>query len=308
LFFTGLRQRFGVWLAAVSSVWFVINKFVIMRLAGAWWFENMYSELFADGRASYGSVISTLITNPVYTLSTLIRSVKLEYGLHMLASLAFVPLRRVVFLLLFLPAGLFTVLTTAYPPSTQISFQYTTHWIPYLFLTLILGLALTHREVLGSAKRKAALVTMVIAVLSHSYNFGAFFQQKSFTGGFRKITFEMDDRARERYSRLMSLVTRIPREASVAATEALNPHISARAEAYTFRGDFGPVDYILLTTYEITSDARKLLNDAFSKNAYGLVAKAGEFYLFKKGHQGTGTDSAIRELGLKSRSGQSSRH
>jgi hypothetical protein len=99
----------------------------------------------------------------------------------------------------------------------------------------------------------------------------------------------------------MSLVERIPREASVAATEALNPHISAREEAYTFRGDFGPVDYILLTTHEMTSDARRLLNDAFAKNPYGLVAKAGEFYLFKKRHSNPATDSALRELALKAR-------
>lgn len=301
LFLTGLRARFGLVLAALSSVWFVINKFVIMPWAGPWWFENMYSELFADGKPSYGSVITTLITNPVYAAQTFVRSVKLEYGLHMLAPLAFLPLRRAVFVLLLIPGALFTLMTTGYPPSTQIAFQYTTHWIPYLFLAAILGLALTLRERGGAARRSAALIVLAITATSHSYNFGALLQHESFTGGFRKISFEMDDQARERYRALMSLVERIPREASVAATETLNPHISARQEAYAFRGDFGPADYVLLTRYEMSADARRLLNDRFAVTDYGLAGKGADFYLFKKGLKADGTDAALRELGLKVR-------
>ena len=301
LFFTGFRQRFGLVLAALSAVWFVINKFVIMHLAGSWWFENMYSELFADGKPSYGSVIATLLTNPIYSLTTFVRAVKLEYGLHMLAPLAFLPLRRPVFLLLLIPGALFTLMTTGYPPSTQISFQYTTHWIPYLFLGLVLGLALTYREHFGAERRAAALAVLALVVMSHSYDFGAILQRESFTGGFRRITFEMDAKAHKRYEDLMRLVARIPGEASVAATEALNPHISAREEAYSFRSDFGPVDYVLVSQFDMSSENRKLMNDAFQARDYGLSAKAGEFYLFKKGLVAAETDSALRTLGLRPR-------
>src|SRR5690606_19048784 len=115
---------------------------------------------------------------------------------------------------------------------------------------------------------------------------------------FLKVSFEMNDQARERYRQLMSLVDRIPREASVAATEYLNPHISARKYAYAFRYDFGPVDYILVTSKEMSSENRRLLADAVRSHNYGLVARAGEFYLFRRNLESEGTRETLQQLGV----------
>jgi uncharacterized membrane protein len=300
LFVTGLRMRLGVILAVVSTVWFGIDKFVLMPRMGAWWFENIYSELFADGRASYSSVISTLITNPVYAVSSFVRAPKLSYGLHMVAPLAFLPLRRVAFLLLLIPGAAFTLMTTAYWPTTEISFQYTTHWIPYLFLACVLGLTLMRYEKAGASKRGAALLALSVGILSHSYNFGAVLQRESFRGGFSKISFEMSPEAKKQYEDLTSLLRLIPRDASVAATEALNPHISSRLDAYTLRYDFGPVDYMLLNRREIAGDPRNVLIEALNRYSYRLVKRAGDLYLLKRGSQNAATEAALRELGLPS--------
>ncbi len=298
LFVTGTRVRLGITLAVSAGVWFVFDKFVLMPSMGPWYFEALYNELFADGRSSFGSVIVTLLTNPMYALTTFMRQVKLEYGLHMVASLAFLPLRRLPFLLLLIPGSVITLMTTGYPPTVQISFQYTTHWIPYLFLTCVMGLWLMRYESAGDSKRTAALLVLCFTVLSHSYNFGAVLQQESFTGGFGKKSFEMSAAAKQRYEHLMSLVRRIPLAASVAATEAVNPHISTRLDAYAFRYDFGPVDYMLFSRHEISGDSRKVLVDQVSRVSYRLVQRAGEFYLFKKGSADAATNDAWRELGV----------
>ncbi|HEY5373522.1 MAG TPA: DUF2079 domain-containing protein [Polyangiaceae bacterium] len=302
LFVTGARVRFGLVLTLVSGIWFGINKFIIMPHAGAWWFENIYAELFADGKSSYGSVILTLASNPVFALTTLIRENKLAYGFHMVAPLAFLPLRKPAFVLLLVPGAFFTLLTTAYWPTVSIAFQYTSHWIPYLFLAVVLSLWLFKFEADGRAKFHAAMITLVFAVLAHSYNFGAILQREGVVGGFSRVQFTMSDAELKRYQAMMQEVAMIPKDASVAAGEYMNPHISARKDAYVFRYDVGPVDYIFISRNEMSSDLRRTLNDKFQKERYGLVAYTGdEFYLFKRNLSSPATAGALQRLGLTAR-------
>jgi uncharacterized membrane protein len=299
LFLSGARVRFGAGLALVSTIWFAINKFVIMPWAGSWWFENLYSELFADGKASYANVIKTLISNPFFALSTFVRSSKLIYLLHMLAPLVFLPVRRLGFLLLFLPGAFLTLMTTGYAPTISIAFQYTSHWIPFVFGASVLSLYLIGRGERGKLHVAAAMGALCVVMLSHSNGFGALLQHESFVGGFGRVSFEMDEKARERYEDLKRVVARIPPDASVASTEYMSPHVSSRLQAYVFRYDVGPVDYIFLSDNEMTGDLRRALTDKFRKYGYGLLAKGDkEFFLFKRNFKSAETEAACRHLGI----------
>jgi uncharacterized membrane protein len=299
LFVTGLRVNLGITIATTAVVWFVINKFVIMPWAGPWWFDSMYNELFADGKSGYGNVVKTLISNPFYAFSTFVRGPKLAYALHMLAPLVFLPLRRLAFWLLLIPGSVFTLMTTGYWPTLAISFQYTTHWVPFLFGCAAMSLFLIRERKDGRVRLIAVTGALAVVLLSHSYNFGAILQRESFTGGFGKVSFELTDTQRERYRDMRSVVDKIPREASVVTTETLNPQISARKEAYVFRYDYGPVDFILLSDNEVHGDIRNSLREKFKKTPYGLFAKGKrEFYLFKRGHESPNTAEALRHLGI----------
>ncbi len=299
LFVTGTRVRFGAVLAIVSAAWFGINKFGIMPWAGSWWFENMYSELFADGRPSYGNVIKTLISNPFFALSTFVRGPKLTYLLHMFAPLVFLPVRRLPFLFLFLPGTFLTLMTTGYWPTLSIAFQYTSNWIPFAFGAAAVCLHLMGRGPQGKLRVAAAMGALCVVVTSHSYDFGAIIQRESFTGGFGHINFDMSDPARARYADMLSVVSKIPGDASVAATEYMSPHVSARKEAYVFRYDVGPVDYIFISDNEVVPDLRRALTDKFKKETYGLYAKGkDEFYLFKRNYESPDTAAAYAHLGI----------
>src|SRR5262249_30332138 len=72
LLFTQLRPRLGLTLIVASVTWFIVDRFVIMPLAGSWFFHNFYNGLFADNQASYPSVIRTILSNPVFFFSTLV--------------------------------------------------------------------------------------------------------------------------------------------------------------------------------------------------------------------------------------------
>lgn len=296
---TGARPRFGMLLAALSVAWFVTDKFVIMPRAGSWWFADLYKDLVAEGEHGYGSIIKTILINPVYFLSTLIKENKVVYVLQMFAPLAFLPGRRLPLLALACPGFFFTLMTTAYEPTLSIAFQYTTHWIPYLFAATVLSLAVLGRGEDGGRKRRGAVFAMSLCVLAHSYVFGGIFQHDDFVGGFAKIEFTISDAEKKNYADLRTVAAMIPQSASVAATERECPHVSSRMTAYTLKDHHGDADYLLIRLGHMgLGSTRTHVIDAFSRHTYGLAKKAGEFFLFKRDLTTPETDAAKTELGL----------
>jgi uncharacterized membrane protein len=299
LIVTGFRPAVGFVLALVSTIWFVIVRFIIMPRAGTWFFPQLYNALFADGQGTFESVIRTLITNPVYVLSTLLKEPKLIYVLHMVVALAFLPVRRPVYVLLLIPGAIFTVLTTEAAPMVAISFQYTSHVVPYVFLATVLALGTLAEDRASRFKFTAAVVILAFTVLSHSYNFGAMLQRQRVIGGWRQVTFTMSPEAKVRYQALRELVNKIPRKASVAATEFMSPHVSSRITSYVLRNDVDDVDYVLLSNREINDDYRRKLITLFSRTKYGLAGYTGnEFYLFQKGMESPTTAEGLIRLGI----------
>jgi len=294
LLLTGIRPRLGFWLTVASVAWFAVDRFVIMPLAGSWYFQILYSGLFADGVSSFGSVIKTILTNPLFFITTLMSQPKLEYVLHMLVPLAFLPLRRFSLVLLLLPAIFFTIMTTGYSPTIAISFQYTTHWTPFVFLASVLALVTLSRRPHGSAARWAALATVVVVLGADSYTYGAIFQHETFVGGFSHFQFQMSPAEERRWKGMQELVAMIPPDASVAATENETPHVSTRKNIYPLRVVPVPVDYILVGRSHIGDLSRSFLNAALAnKEEYGLLAERdGELYLFKRGYYSPATAAA----------------
>lgn len=293
---TGVRPRLGLLLAGVACSWFVVNKFMIMPALGEnTWFANIYKELQPAGEATYGGVVKTILSNPAYSLTTVLREVKLAYVLHMLAPVAFLPLRRPALWMLLLPGFFFTVMTTGYAPTISISFQYTTHWISYVFLATVIGLHL----ITDGMRRKAAVGALIVATFFHSYCFGAVLQRETFVGGFQRINFEFTEDEQRRYRDLQTLLAQIPAEASVAATEDLIPHAASRKDSYTLRTHFEHADYFLIRKHGLNfSGTRNVLKRALSVAHYGLVDQRGDLYLFQRDHDDPRTRATWRSLGF----------
>jgi uncharacterized membrane protein len=217
----------------------------------------------------------------------------------MVVALAFLPVRRPVYVLLLIPGAIFTVLTTEAAPMVAISFQYTSHVVPYVFLATVLALGTLAEDRASRFKFTAAVVILAFTVLSHSYNFGAMLQRQRVIGGWRQVTFTMSPEAKVRYQALRELVNKIPRKASVAATEFMSPHVSSRITSYVLRNDVDDVDYVLLSNREINDDYRRKLITLFSRTKYGLAGYTGnEFYLFQKGMESPTTAEGLIRLGI----------
>jgi len=307
LVLTGARPRLGTVLAAVSAFWFIMMKFIIMPRLYHTWFADIYKDLQVPGHPGYGSAVQTMLVNPSYFLKTLLTEVKAVYFLHVFLPLVFLPLRRPFLALLAIPVSFFTLLTTGYPPTVSISFHYTLHGVPYLFGATVLMLRLLSQAPAvgtpridaarsGAIRRTAALGAMAAVMFFHSYAFGAIFQHHTFVGGFGRIEFQMSAEDRARWAALQKIVAMIPPDASVAASENLNPHIAARRDAYTLRFAHGDADYLLLRRGDLYTPAT--VKQAFDRHPYGLVASEAGIYLFKRDITTPGTDAARRELGV----------
>lgn len=300
---TGLRPRLGVLLSAASGIWFVIIKFILMPSWGSWWFASIYSELQAPGEAGYGSVVQTLLVNPVYGFSTLLREEKLIYFLHMFGPLALLPGRRLALVLLAIPGFAFSLLTTGYPPTVSIAFQYTCHSVPYLFAATVLSLRLLGRGDAGLVRQRAALCALSLGMLLHSYVFGAVLQHETFVGGFSRVLFEMTPQEKQRFQTMKRLDALIPRSASVAAAENLVPHVAARMDVYTLKdGVAVPADYVVVNGLTASYDnTKRALQKMVDREPYGLFASGDDLYVFKRGHDSKGTAAAFRALDVRDR-------
>jgi uncharacterized membrane protein len=191
----------------------------------------------------------------------------------------------------------FTLMTTRYAPTLSISFHYTTHWIPYIFAATVLSLRLMAGD---SARQWAAVAAVAFAVTLHGWVFGALLQRETFVGGFGRIPFQATAEEHQRYESMKALVAKIPRAASVAATESEVPHVSNRLTAYSLRDDAGGADYLLVNRNALGFvGAGKSVRAAFERYEYGLVDKRPPLYLFARGPATPGTPEAKAELGLK---------
>lgn len=223
LLMSGYRPRAGLVMAAVATVYFVLIRFVIMPKFGGGWFQNIYKDLMPEGAKNYGGVIATLISNPAYVFTTLLTADKLRYALQILIPVAFLPLRRSYLAVSLVHGSLLTLLSTQYPATIDIGFQYSANFIPYIFPAAALAIA-----ALGEPeRRRAALAGLVIGTLLCCVQWGAFPPRAHIKGGF--VTMAMTrptDTDRKRHRDLLELDALIPRDAVVAVSEQEMPHLS----------------------------------------------------------------------------------
>jgi uncharacterized membrane protein len=298
---SGYRPTAGLVLAAVSTSYFLIVRFYVMDEAGDWWFPTMYKELWADGERGFRSVIKTLITNPLFVISKLAIEKKIVYLAHLLTPLAFLPLRRWYLWLSLIPGVLLTLLVTNYDPPIQFSFHYTMHWAPYLFMATVLALlAIGKSPDLGPQRQRAALFAFCGASAVLSFNYGAFAcRESSFKGGFHKVEFTYTQAEADRYERLKELIKDIPKDATVAATEKVGPHLSSRRILHTMRTGPHGAEWIVASSRELKlSKTKPSLRAVLDKNQYGVIKRSGDFALFKRGAPTDGNAKLIKDWGL----------
>lgn len=282
----GRRPRWAIAGGLLAAFYFVAVKFVIMplhRSAGpdkqtfAW----IFAGLIAPGESGLVGVVRTILTNPVFTLASLLDTDKLIYVLKTFGPLLLLPLRGRLTWILFLPCAIFTLLSTGYKPLIQTYFQYTSTYTSYLFFAAVLAMTQLGSGAEGRIRRAAALSALFATATVFSFNQGAIFQHNSFVGGFTQVSFTRTEADKARLQNLKELIAMIPPRASVAATEMEAPHVSNRPDCFTMRFGADRADYLLVNLDEVSwGDSRSNMLAAINTGKYGFVAKRGRFALW----------------------------
>lgn len=293
---TGRRVRLGWVVALVSAAWFAVHVFFVMpRLSPA---NAAALAPFTAGGSTLSGALGFALTNPFHFVSSALRQPKLTYALHFLVPLAFLPLARPALWLLLVPPVLLALLAGGHFPATPTWFYATALFVPYVMLGVLVALERFGSTSEGRHRRRAALVTLLIVLLGHSYCFGAVLQREGYQRTFLNALTEMTPEAAQRYERLQSLVAKIPSTASVAATDYVAPHVSARRDVLSFRHEIGSAEYVLVSARETHGENLRRLSTAVERQRHGLVARAGEFFLLRRGHVSPTSEAAFKELGI----------
>ena len=282
------RPVAGLLTAAVGASYFVLLKLVVMpRLAGgASTFLDTFEGLLPAGESTFTGVLKTVLGNPVFALTSVLTRDKLFYLLQIVSPLALLMWRRPIGLLLSIPGILFTILSTGYKPLIEIYFQYTSYWTAFVFMAAIVNLGWLRAEEaafrVSPALRRAWTIAVLLASVLASHQYGAVLRRDDIRGGFRALRLDVTEEDRERHARLYELIQMVPPDAKICSSERIVPHVSNRRDSYTLRTGIYDAEYLLLWMPPSGLE-RKYFNEAFRDNAFGVIARRGEFVLAKRG-------------------------
>ena len=299
LLLTGHRPVAGLIMAAVSTVWFLYLRFYLMDTITEWWFPKMYKDLWSPGEEGFGSVLKTLLSNPIFTLKHIVTETKIVYLAHLLVPILLLPARRWYLWAAFIPGTILTLLATDYKPITMFSFQYVMNWTPYIFLAVPLALAAITRDA-GHLRARAALTAVALASAALTYNYGAFAARpKSVKSGYIWVDFDESEHDKQRYAQVLELKKLVPREASIATTENIGPHFSSRVKFYSLRRGYHGAEYIVAERNKLGLEkTEKYFKQAVMSGKYGVVKLFDDMVLLKKGHDGKLNEQLIAEWKL----------
>lgn len=283
-------RRTAARLTALGTAWFVLVKFAWMQRYLPSSFAPYYAELIPDKEYGFGAVLKTVIANPLYTTAHLLTQEKLVLSLHLLAPLAFLPIRQLRTLVLLLPGLLVIGLSTSRSAITEIHFHYVTHFVPYLFIAAVIALA-----VRPARFRRPALAAALFGALIASQHFGALFRDR-FRTSFHEVGFDWSAADADRVRDFAALAALIPDQASVSAGEYEGPHIARRLHLVSIKEGLKGADYVIYSGQSLRWGGREVLEPALRSGEYGLVALRGEFALLQRGRDGTRNSEALSRL------------
>jgi uncharacterized membrane protein len=296
------------WWALVGGVlgvvWLGLMRFLVMPMNGPPGGFHQHSGIFqamiAPGSHGFGGVLKSLATNPPFSLENILEGRKLEYVLALGAPFLLLPFRARLLWVLFLPATLFTLVTTNYAPSVSTRFQYSMYWVSMLIFGCLVLLGDWAKLPAMRKRVSAAVIGMLFVGTALSFDGGGLFQKNTLVGGFRRIAFAATESEIERYDELLNVAKEIPPSATVWATESIVPHVSTRKDIRTLRQRGADSEYILIWKSEVRGgEQAEAFQKAASTGRWGVVTKTKNFQLWKMGADTRGNREALRSVGLR---------
>jgi uncharacterized membrane protein len=268
------RWVLGAALAVLNGAWLVLLLDAVMPALGGTPYQHWTYQALGTGPVS---AFVFLVEHPLKSLELLVTPVqKLRVGIGTLATWIFVPLLSPI-LIVAVPSFLERFWSTS-SDLWSFHFQYSMLPAPILAFAAIDGAARLGRLPLGRTARAAATLIPLGALLASIF-LSAFVVRPLAELG----TYVSDAAA----TQIQQCIDEIPQGASVAATDALVPHLTSRREIYEVTSNAG-ADWIALDLRTLgslnPSDAqlRGIVQGAMN-NGYGVVCSKGYTVVLAKG-------------------------
>lgn len=269
------RGRAGVLTILASVVYLGVVKLLVMPDAGllmessdhSYGYSTYFEYLIPKGRGGVRAMLSSLLSNPVFVLRSVVSEDKLLYLARCFGPLLVLPfLARPGRVLLVYGLG-FCLLGTKVS-LFSLHFQYVTLHTPFAFALVPLVLAdpaqspaLERFAATQVRFARAGVLGCAVMSLLVSWKYGGVIENDSFQAGYYKLVRTYDEEAAARYDWLRLAREQIPADASVAATDHLVPHVSGRAvvEKYPDADAVG-LDYLLIDRAKRRRSGPSLIN------------------------------------------------
>ncbi len=279
MFLSGWRVGTGVATSALATAYFLLLRFVLMTNQ---YFAETFKLLYPPGETGFVAVIKTMISNPGYTLRTLVLWEKIRYVFQVFAPLVFLPLRRPLHWVLMIPGFLLTLIATAYLPPIQISFQYVSNWVAYSFTATAFVLAAFADTTEGRARRAAAAWALMAATVIACIQWGAYSTYPAVRGGFSEVPFLPPSAAdKQREVDLQEVMKSVPEQARLCAADRIQAHVTWHLDTWSLRDGLYDCEYLIYSTLpgDLGNDRGR---NAVYSGQYEVVAQKGEIFLAKK--------------------------
>lgn len=257
----------GASLLFVAFVYFAVACYILEQY-GTGIMSNRYDAMISGDEGLFG-VIKTVFTNPGYAIELIFKTKdkdanKLIYFLQMMCPLAFIPFvtKKSVRLVLVLPVLL--NLLTDYVYQYDISFQYN-----FAIMSLLLYLCVVNAS--DMEKKKLDFLSVTAAGLASMMFF------MLIVPGFTNKTKDYFSE-REKFEEMEEVLDAIPRDASVAASTFLIPHLADRTHIYevyyTQQTEF---DYVVLDMRDSYREESLARAEQFEDEGYELSELSSEY-------------------------------
>ncbi|MFO0758990.1 MAG: DUF2079 domain-containing protein [Byssovorax sp.] len=249
-------------------------------------FAYYYEDLIPNKNGVAGIVLS-LVTNPIFTVKTVVADAKINFFLVLFVPLLFLPFAARTARVMLVYGLLFCFLASRSAVFTP-SFQYSN-------LILSVAFAMTPAAVVGleehavvralglDGKRvsRAAVGAMLVASLLVAWKFGGLVENQAFRGGFGRVARELSQRDKDTYAWLDEQVARVPMNVSVGVTNKTGPHISNRKDV-TFYPDGKLQQWVLVDEGELKGGDLEKHNKYVQQGKVVLVSRHEKLALFKQ--------------------------
>ena len=252
------RRRLGIWLTAVSAIWFVFASWTIKALSGSY---DAFGQRFAGDRGeSVGDALVWSLEHPLETLSD-VASQSVLGLVALVLSTGGIALLAPSWILLAAPSILYNALS-AYTPQHDLVHHYHLGTLAGLFVAAAVGV--TRLGSLGGRGRLAAACGLALAA------------SVALVGGVRVHSGAGEGATLERAAVERALDT-IPPDAPVAAVLPMLPQLSQRTEIYTLPEPFVSLEWgSPLSDEELAERARRVRFVAYIPGEQARTFYTGE--------------------------------